>query len=128
MEEKNLQEVAANAAVVDNAANAVVENPAAEAVDLYSLATTKGEHQRTKQREAFGTHFGGTTDREKILKRIETTLELLPKWEQNLNSLKQEFSARAKSETLTGLLDGVEQTDEIKAALATLQAAMGMKA
>lgn len=60
---------AANAAVVDNAANAVVDN-AVKAENLLNAAKNTAEGSRKRQKELFSTHFGGTEDLSKVKKCI----------------------------------------------------------
>lgn len=120
MEEKEIKEVAAEAAVVDNAANnAAVVNNAVAAEELLKAALSTAEGSRKKQKELFSSHFGGTEDRLKVKKAAERMLETLDAkvagWKANLNALLQAIRQKEASEGFDSLMATVgELTPDLK--------------
>lgn len=121
MEEvKNAPEVAAEAAVVDNAANnAASVEPAETAEELLKAALSTAEGSRKKQKELFSSHFGGTEDRLKVKKAAERMLETLDAkvagWKANLNALLQAIRQKEASEGFDSLMATVgELTPDLK--------------
>lgn len=121
MEEvKNAPEVAAEAAVVDNAANNAAEvNNAVAAEELLKAALSTAEGSRKKQKELFSSHFGGTEDRLKVKKAAERMLETLDAkvagWKANLNALLQAIRQKEASEGFDSLMATVgELTPDLK--------------
>lgn len=120
MEEKEIKEVAAEAAVVDNAANnAASVEPTATAEELLEAALSTAEGSRKKQKELFSTHFGGTEDRLKVKKAAERMLETLDAkvagWKANLNALLQAIRQKEASEGFDSLMATVgELTPDLK--------------
>ena len=127
MEENKLNE-AANAAVVDNAANAVVNN-AVEAENLLKAAQSTAEGSRKRQKELFSTHFGGTEDLSKIKKGAERILADLDNkvaiWKANLTTLLEAIRQKEATAGFDNLLAEAQGLDpELKAKLlAALQPA-----
>ena len=120
MEEKEIKEVAAEAAVVENAANnAAVVNNAVAAEELLKAALSTAEGSRKKQKELFSSHFGGTEDRLKVKKAAERMLETLDAkvagWKANLNALLQAIRQKEASEGFDSLMATVgELTPDLK--------------
>lgn len=123
MEEKEIKEVAAEAAVVDNAANnAASVEPTATAEELLKAALSTAEGSRKKQKELFSTHFGGTEDRLKVKKAAKKMLETLDAkvavWKANLNGLLQAINQAEATEGFDSLLETAGGlTPELKAKL-----------
>lgn len=124
MEEvKNTPEAAAEAAVVDNAANnAASVEPTATAEELLEAALSTAEGSRKKQKELFSTHFGGTVDRLKVKKAAKKVLETLDtkvaEWKANLNGLLQAINQAEATEGFDSLLETAGGlTPELKARL-----------
>lgn len=119
MEENKVNE-AAEAAVVDNAANnAASVEPTATAEELLEAALSTAEGSRKKQKELFSSHFGGTEDRLKVKKAAERMLETLDAkvagWKANLNALLQAIRQKEASEGFDSLMATVgELTPELK--------------
>lgn len=124
-EKKNLE--AAEAAVVANAANAASVQPTATAEELLKAALSTAEGSRKRQKELFGSHFGGTENRSKVKKGAQRLLEELDTkvavWRANLNAL---LTAIQQKDALAGFDDLLATAEalspEMKARLlATLQ-------
>lgn len=123
MEEKEIKEVAAEAAVVDNAANnAASVEPTATAEELLKAALSTAEGSRKKQKELFSTHFGGTVDLAKVKKGAKKVLDSLDtkvaEWKANLNALLtaiQQKEATAGFDDLLAVAGGL--SPELKAKL-----------
>lgn len=119
MEENKVNE-AAEAAVVDNAANnAASVEPTATAEELLEAALSTAEGSRKKQKELFSSHFGGTEDRLKVKKAAERMLETLDAkvagWKANLNALLQAIRQKEASEGFDSLMATVgELTPDLK--------------
>lgn len=119
MEENKVNE-AAEAAVVDNAANnAASVEPAETAEELLKAALSTAEGSRKKQKELFSSHFGGTEDRLKVKKAAERMLETLDAkvagWKANLNALLQAIRQKEASEGFDSLMATVgELTPDLK--------------
>lgn len=119
---------AANAAVVDNAANAVVDN-AVKAENLLNAAKNTAEGSRKRQKELFSTHFGGTEDLSKVKKRAEIILANLDskvaEWKSNLTILLEAIRQKEATAGFDNLLSEAQGlTPELKAKLlAALQPA-----
>lgn len=123
MEEvKNNPEVAAEAAV-ENAANAVVENPA-EAANLLAVALDLTEGARSRQNEAFGRHFSSTQKVEVIKKGAKATLKDLAKWQANLEALLKEIEQQESANRLQAVVEDADNLtpDELQAMIEALQA------
>lgn len=123
MENNNLPEVAAEAAVVDNAANTAASvEPTATAAELLEAALSTAEGSRKKQKELFSTHFGGTVDPAKVKKGAMKVLETLDtkvaEWKANLNALLKAIQQQEATAGFDNLLAVAgELTPELKAKL-----------
>lgn len=131
-EVKNIQEVAAEAAVVANNVEgaavpaASVEPKAEEAASLLEVALSG---DRKKQCELFGRHFSSTTKAEVVKKGATAFLQSIANWQQNLTALLGEIEQQASAIFLQGVADSAEAmtAEEIQAVIDKLQAKVAAK-
>lgn len=129
MEEmNNVKEAAAEAAVVDKAANAVVDKPAEEAANLLAVALDTKKGARQEQCKLFGRHFSSTEKVEVVKKGAKAFLQSVATWQQNLEALLKEIEQQESTARLQAVVDDAEnlKPDELQAMIAALQAKVAM--
>ena len=124
MENKNLPEVAAEAAVNNAVAEAAASVETAKAATLLEVALNTEKGGRKEQCKLFGRHFSSTTKVEVIKKGAEATLQVLATWQRNLEALLQEIEAKKSADFLAEVAASAANmpAEELQKAIAALQA------
>lgn len=118
-------EVAAEAAVVDNAANnAASVEPAAEAASLLAVALDSKKGARQEQCKLFGRHFSSTEKVEVVKKGAKAFLQSVATWQQNLEALLKEIEQQESANRLQAVVEDADNLtpDELQAMIEALQA------
>lgn len=118
-------EVAADAAVVDNAANnAASVEPAAEAASLLAVALDSKKGARQEQCKLFGRHFSSTEKVEVVKKGAKAFLQSVATWQQNLEALLKEIEQQESANRLQAVVEDADNLtpDELQAMIEALQA------
>lgn len=122
MEEKEIKEVAAEAAAINAAPAASVEP--AEAANLLAVALDTKKGARQEQCKLFGRHFSSTEKMEVVKKGAKAFLQSVAQWQQNLEALLKEIEQQESANRLQAVVDDAENLnpDELQAMIAALQA------
>lgn len=131
MEEKEIKEVAAEAAVVDNAANTAANvEPAEAAANLLEQVLDTTKDARSRQAKTFGRHWSGSQSLAVIKKGAKDTLKDFQKWQSNLEALLKEIEQQESADFLQGVADNADNLtpEAIQKVIDALQAKKAAKA